>query len=110
MEEAAKEGEVAAAAVAAAAAASARQVRVSHVAAQGAASRPPGCSVHHDWCGPFVHAPLPCAEESGGGGNEDRSVWAEIWEAMRYSWTVFWNLALFLAFADVLHRHVVVVM
>lgn len=44
------------------------------------------------------------ADEGGSGNNENRSVMSEIWEAMRYTWTVFWNLALFLAFADVLHR------
>jgi hypothetical protein len=42
---------------------------------------------------------------TGSGDNgPERSIPAEIWSVFKGAWTVFWNLALFLAFADVLHR------
>jgi hypothetical protein len=46
--------------------------------------------------------PLPIA--GGDGGSANRPILVELLEVLRYSWMVFWNLALFLAFANVLHR------
>ncbi|KAL6765747.1 hypothetical protein V8C86DRAFT_3127697 [Haematococcus lacustris] len=41
---------------------------------------------------------------AGGADPGDRPIWVEVLEAARYAWVVFWNLALFLAFASVMHR------
>lgn len=42
--------------------------------------------------------------EAAGGGGGDRPIWVEFKEMMRFIWVVFWNAALFLAVADMLHR------
>jgi hypothetical protein len=40
----------------------------------------------------------------GGDGGGEKSIGQELLEMFKYSWTVFWNLALFLYFANVLHK------
>lgn len=48
-----------------------------------------------------------CPRSAGGdGGSAGRPILVELLEMLRYSWMVFWNLALFLAFANVLHKWV----
>jgi hypothetical protein len=42
----------------------------------------------------------------GDGGQAGRPILVELLEVFRYCWMVFWNLALFLAFANVLHRYI----
>jgi len=40
----------------------------------------------------------------GEGGGAERPIWVELLEMLRYIWVILWNTALFLWFANVLHR------
>lgn len=41
---------------------------------------------------------------SGGDGGSEKPIGQELMELFKGCWVIFWNLALFLAFADILHR------
>lgn len=72
-------------------------------------------SYHHRWQargrshGIMPAPPCPATPPAGGDNSgPERPISVELLELLKAGMTVFWNLALFLAFADVLHRCVCV--